>query len=134
MELLLIVAILGILASLGIPRLTGVNQKAQDTSISVVAGSIKTAMEIYFIDNGNSYPDAAAMSNTTGYQAWNELFGRSGLLEGVDLTVSDLNELIENYNIKAFEYSNPGGLQSYRMSFTSNSSDKIYILTESSFN
>jgi len=134
LELLLIVAILGILASIAMPRLTGVNQKAQDTSISVVAASIKTAMEMYYIENGNIYPDAGAMSNTTGYLAWNELFGKSGLLEGIDLTVSDLNELMENYNIKAFEYSNPGGLQSYRMSFTSNSSDKIYILTESSFN
>lgn len=133
-ELLVVIAVLGVLASLVIPRLEGVNERGHDSNISAVAGTIKNAMESYYIDNGNQFPDVTTMTNNTGFQAWNELFGTNGIIEYIDLEVVDMNDLIDSYNIQAFQYSNPAGLQTYRMEFTSAYSSRVYILDESSFN
>lgn len=53
-ELLVIVAVLGILATLAIPRLTGVTEKARLVVAKQAIGSMKTGVEMYFVEH-NSY-------------------------------------------------------------------------------
>ena len=53
-ELLVVVAVLGILAALAIPRLTGVTEKARLAEAEQAIGSLKTAAEMYFVEN-NTY-------------------------------------------------------------------------------
>lgn len=53
-ELLVVIAVLGILAAIGIPRLTGVNNRARLAEAEQTVGSLANAMEMYFVDN-NSY-------------------------------------------------------------------------------
>lgn len=53
-ELLVVVAVLGILATLAIPRLTGVTEKARLVVAKQAIGSMKTGVEMYFVEH-NSY-------------------------------------------------------------------------------
>lgn len=54
-ELLVVIAVLGILAAIAIPRLGGVTDRAKMSEASAAMGSIKTALEIYSVENGG-YP------------------------------------------------------------------------------
>ncbi|MCG8515775.1 MAG: type II secretion system GspH family protein [Halanaerobiales bacterium] len=58
-ELLVVIAVLGILAGIAVPRLTGVQDKAKDAAIASIAGGIRTAMGIYHVEN-EKYPDSGA--------------------------------------------------------------------------
>jgi general secretion pathway protein G len=52
-EMLLVVAIIGILAALVIPRIVGVTDKSRITAVQAdIKGGIKTALDRYEIDNG----------------------------------------------------------------------------------
>ena len=52
-EMLLVVAIIGILAALVIPRIVGVTDKSRVTAVQAdIKGGIKTAIDRYEIDNG----------------------------------------------------------------------------------
>ena len=53
-ELLVVVAVLGILAALAIPRLTGVTDRARLAEAEQAIGSMKTGVEMYFVEH-NSY-------------------------------------------------------------------------------
>lgn len=55
-EMLLVVTIIGILAALVIPKLTGTSEKARITAaMSDIKGGIKTALDRYEVENG-TYP------------------------------------------------------------------------------
>ena len=58
-ELLVVIAVLGILAGIAVPRLTGVQNRAKDAAIASIAGGIKTAMGIYHVEN-EQYPATGA--------------------------------------------------------------------------
>jgi general secretion pathway protein G len=52
-EMLLVVAIIGILAALVIPRIVGVTDKSRITAVQAdIKGGLKTALDRYEIDNG----------------------------------------------------------------------------------
>jgi general secretion pathway protein G len=55
-ELLVVIAVLGILAAIAVPRLGGVTDKARMTEASSAMGSIKTALEMYSVENEGAYP------------------------------------------------------------------------------
>lgn len=57
-ELLIVIAIIGLLATLAIISLTTAQRKARDTKRIADMKSIQTAVELYFSDN-SSYPDPA---------------------------------------------------------------------------
>ncbi|MDZ7672727.1 MAG: type II secretion system protein [Halanaerobiales bacterium] len=61
-ELLVTLAILGILVVSVIPVLTGVEKKAKDSSISQVAASIRSGMEAYHQMN-SAYPLQSQISS-----------------------------------------------------------------------
>ena len=58
-ELLIVVAIIGLLATLAIVSLSSAQERARDTKRVADLKSIQTAVELYFSDNG-SYPAAGA--------------------------------------------------------------------------
>ena len=54
-EMLIVIVIIGILAAALVPRLNDVQSRARDTKRKVDFQQVKTALDIYKIDN-NSYP------------------------------------------------------------------------------
>jgi general secretion pathway protein G len=56
MELMIVIIILGLLASLVLPSLMGQGEKAKRKLVCVAMGQIKQALNAYKLDNG-SYPD-----------------------------------------------------------------------------
>ena len=115
-ELLLVIVVLGILASIAIPRISGMQDRAKDTNISVIAGSIRTAMEVYY-QNNDSYPSEGDISG------WSDL---SDALEVLELNA------MEDYYISDFEYSFNGS-DSYELKLTSDSTGTVYLVTNNSF-
>lgn len=65
-ELLVVIAVISVLAAIAVPRLTGVNEKAIQTEAVSFLGSVKTSLEMYYIENTNSYPtDEADLTSDT---------------------------------------------------------------------
>ena len=61
-ELIIVIAVIGILAGIAIPRYTEVRNKAKNSAIFSAAGAIRTGMEIFFSENGR-YPSADEASS-----------------------------------------------------------------------
>ncbi len=116
-ELILVIAVLGILSAIAIPRISGMNDKAKDVNIAQVAGSIRTAMEVYYQENKN-YPEETIMEN------WTDL--------KTTLSVLDLTE-IEDYNIKSgsFEYNIED--DDYEIIVESNSTPRKFLIANNKF-
>ncbi|WP_051412085.1 type IV pilin protein [Halonatronum saccharophilum] len=57
-ELMIVIAVLGILAGIAIPNLSGVTNRAEEAEIVSLGGPIRTAMEMYKAQHGN-YPEEA---------------------------------------------------------------------------
>ncbi|MEM7390840.1 MAG: type II secretion system major pseudopilin GspG [Verrucomicrobiota bacterium] len=79
-EILLVVAIIGILAALAAPKLTGKAQKAKITAASVDIKNIGTALDLYELDMG-AYPPSlqALIANPGGGEQWNGPYLKSGM-------------------------------------------------------
>ncbi len=114
-ELLVVIAVLGILAGIAVPRLTGVQDRAKDAAIASVAGGIKTAMSIYHVEN-DGYPasiaDWAALSTT---------------LDTVELG------LMADHNISAVTYNADVTNNQFLFAFTSASGGRVYYLGEKGY-
>ena len=55
-ELIVVIAVLGILSGIAIPRLTGVQDKARYAAGEALLANLKTPLELYRVEKGN-YPD-----------------------------------------------------------------------------
>ena len=64
MELLIVMAIIGILASIVLVLLTGAREKGQDSSIKTQMLSLRSQAEIYGVNNGGSYDGLFTGNNT----------------------------------------------------------------------
>ena len=73
-ELMVVVAIIGVLALLGLRLYTGQQQKAKNAIVKANAGTIQTLIQAELADNSAS--TVLGMINTTGDAG---LFGRSGI-------------------------------------------------------
>lgn len=56
-ELMLVVAVIGILLGVGIPSYRNARAKAQEAQLRATAANVETALELYMVDN-NQYPDS----------------------------------------------------------------------------
>jgi len=56
-ELIVVIAILGLLATVAVPKVIGVLKKAEDNSIEANRAIIQNAVERYYVDFGK-YPDS----------------------------------------------------------------------------
>ncbi|WCK53351.1 type II secretion system protein [Aneurinibacillus sp. Ricciae_BoGa-3] len=63
-EMLIVIAIIGIFLALALPDYKGTVAKAQDRGCKVNQRLISTALESYYIDNGNQYPDETTALTT----------------------------------------------------------------------
>jgi prepilin-type N-terminal cleavage/methylation domain-containing protein len=117
-ELILVIAVLGILMSIAIPRISSMNDKAKDANIAQVAGSIRTAMEVYYQDE-KVYPPEGDIDDN-----WNNL---NTLLEVLVL------EEMSSYNIDTFDYRrDEDDPDDYEIEVVSNSTD-TYIIKKNDF-
>ena len=75
-ELMIVVAIIGVLAAVGIPQYQNYTARAQATEGLVLAGGLKTALAEYYSTHG-SFPDGGTGdSNTTiGAEPADHIFG-----------------------------------------------------------
>lgn len=114
-ELMLVLALLTILAGIAVPKLIGLDQKAEDTAIYSVGTSIRSAMEVYHQFNGE-YP--AEVDN------WQEL---DQLLYIIELGQ------VDNYHIGSFKYSIDDQKNNYLIKLSSSSSGKEYLIKNDGF-
>ncbi|MBC7869077.1 prepilin-type N-terminal cleavage/methylation domain-containing protein [Candidatus Saccharibacteria bacterium] len=63
-ELLIVIVVIGVLASISIVAYSGVQSKARDTVRSNDIAQVKKAIELYYVDNG-SYPTVG--TDNAGY-------------------------------------------------------------------
>jgi len=73
-ELLIVIVVIGILATLVITTFTGIQQKARDTKRQTDINALRSQIEAYFAQNGK-YPTLANMNDSTF---------RSANLKGLD--------------------------------------------------
>ncbi len=64
-ELLIVIIIIGILAAIAIPMFLSQRNKAKDASVKEGIHSIQVGIQSYAVDNNDTYPAAAQVSNTT---------------------------------------------------------------------
>lgn len=57
-ELLVVIAIIAILSAIGLVALNGAREKARDAQRRSDIAQIRTALSLYYDDNGSSYPNA----------------------------------------------------------------------------
>ena len=68
LELIIVVAIIGILAAVAIPNLVGMTDEAQVSKIQSDLSTIGTAMEVYHVKKGGTYPtDLSTLAGDNGY-------------------------------------------------------------------
>src|SRR5882762_5143552 len=63
-ELLIVIVVIGILATLVIVTFTGIQQKARDSKRKTDLGAVQASLESYYSSN-NTYPTLANMQSTT---------------------------------------------------------------------
>lgn len=56
-ELIVVIAVLGVLATLLIPKVVGVKSDAETAAMDANARIIKNALERYYLDNDETYPE-----------------------------------------------------------------------------
>ena len=69
---MIVVAIIGLLAAIAIPKFAGLVVKAREASIKGALGSVRSAMSIYYADNEGRYPSAGGTGTGTGsaFTSW----------------------------------------------------------------
>ncbi len=69
-EVLLVVMIIGVLAAVVMPRLSGRGRDAQITAAKTSIANLGTAINLYEVDNGNFPPSLQALIAKTSEQNW----------------------------------------------------------------
>jgi len=69
-EVLLVVMIIGIIAAVVMPRLTGRGRDAQITAAKTSIANLGTAINLYEVDNGNFPPSLQALITKTSELNW----------------------------------------------------------------
>ena len=68
LELIIVVAIIGILAAVAIPNLVGMTDEAKVAKIQSDLSTIGTTMEVYHVKKGGTYPtDLSVLAGDNGY-------------------------------------------------------------------
>jgi len=65
-EILIVVVILGILAAIVVPQFSSATETSQRTAIADQVRKLRQAIAVYYVRNGNVYPDITAGNGTWG--------------------------------------------------------------------
>jgi len=122
-ELLVVIAVLGILAAIAIPRWGGVTDKARNAEYQSTAGSIRSAMEMYYAEYGD-YPGSS-------------LAGVDGEPGDWDALTNILDEYVEfsdldNYDDTSetfYSYSGSTTDSSYTIKLTNDATGTVFTIT-----
>jgi prepilin-type N-terminal cleavage/methylation domain-containing protein len=88
-ELLIVIVILGILATVTVFAVRGITDKGQENSCAVEKRAIETAFEAYFADNG---ADAAGMANLVPGYLKDDPSARWQFVGGTPPTITPLGD------------------------------------------
>ncbi len=125
-ELMLVIIVLGILAGIAIPRIASLQDKAADVAIANVAGSIRTAMEIYYQEN-ESYPESDLITS------WNDLDDILTYLElgeSSEYNIGSEHQGITPENRFSYELKEDG---TYELKLASNTTGIIHTVTPTAY-
>ena len=119
-ELIVVIAILGILSGIAIPRITGVQEKARYAAGETLLANMKTPLELYRVENGNYPNNSGAEENYSDLK--DALTGENGFLDNMEnlLPQSSDNEwYFESYSSDGdaytLEITNPNTEQNLQM-------------------
>ncbi|SDC03609.1 MULTISPECIES: type II secretion system protein [unclassified Candidatus Frackibacter] len=121
-ELMIVIAVLGILAGIAIPKFSGVQDKAKDANITSVAGTIRSAMEMYNAENGN-YP--ASVSGSTAKDKYNDL---DITLDTVELP--DISDVMSTFTYTG-DSDGDGTNDDYKITIKSSATETTYTIEPS---
>lgn len=79
-ELIVVIAVLGILAGIAVPRLSGIQDKARYAAGKALLANLKTPLELYRIENGD-YPSSE--SGTLDYSQFETKLTDDGYLDNL---------------------------------------------------
>ena len=79
-ELIVVIAVLGILAGIAVPRLTGVQDKARYAAGEALLANLKTPLELYRVESGG-YPEVKSGNDYDGLEV---LSGNNGYLDNLN--------------------------------------------------
>lgn len=96
MELIIVVAVIGILASIVLVSYSGIQASGRDTQRDSDMLAVKSQLEVFFNDNG-SYPTALTMTNSNA----STIAGGSGILQGLSADAL-VNPLAANSTTNSF--------------------------------
>src|SRR3954454_17240373 len=65
-ELMIVVAIIGILAAVAVPKFADLVTKSKEASVKGALGAVRSALSIYYGDTEGSYPTNLFVGLTTG--------------------------------------------------------------------
>lgn len=68
-ELMIVVAIIGILAAIAIPKFSDLINKSHEGATKGRLSGLRSALEVYYADNEGAFPSGAAATNTTFLQS-----------------------------------------------------------------
>jgi prepilin-type N-terminal cleavage/methylation domain-containing protein len=66
-ELLIVIVILGILATVTVFAVRGITERSQENACDVELRALDTAVEAYFVDNDQVFPTSLAQLESGGY-------------------------------------------------------------------
>lgn len=95
-ELIVVIAVLGILAGIAVPRLTGVQDKAKLAEAETALGTLKNAMDMYYIENTT---DSGINTDITSSHAITDYVDFKSLPNNWEFKVTETGE--DSYVIKA---------------------------------
>jgi prepilin-type N-terminal cleavage/methylation domain-containing protein len=66
-ELVVVIVIIGIIAAMAVPRLSRGTAGARDSTLAGDLAILRNAIELYFVEHNNVYPDASVVDQLTKY-------------------------------------------------------------------
>jgi type IV pilus assembly protein PilA len=89
-ELMIVIAIIGILAAIAIPQFSAYRKRSYNSAAQADLRNAATAQEAYYVDNSTYTTDYTKLTGNGGYSQTNK----------VTLTITSTN-IVSNYNMTA---------------------------------
>lgn len=103
-ELMIVIAIIGILAAIAIPQFSAYRKRSYNSSAQSDVRNIATAQEAYYVDN-STYANGSLTGATYGYmQSGNVTFTNSGNADNYTITA------YHSAGDKTYSLAGPGGV------------------------